>query len=312
MSTATVTEETVTPPGWRTVKSDDGLELIRDVRMVRVDSLKAGRQALPDLPTDEYEALKKDIAENGVLVPLEVDDHGNVLDGLHRFRACQELEVERVPVIVRHDRTEKQKLAHALRLNLRRRHLTREERDEVIRLALSGGKSYRQAAEEVGVSEATARRAAISTETSVAVNGSEAVPAPSENVTGKDERTRQRTSPKRKAAAKARRKPKAVEEPTVPSEQGAAKPTATAPPDEEASPEATSAAPAPEQPKTARGKSLAVEEIIEATKHASGVLARHEQAPPRRREDVLASVDGLIREARAFLKRSGAKATGGG
>ncbi len=43
-------------------------------------------QFLPELAPDEYEALKADIRTNGVLVPVEVDEHGTTLDGHHRVR----------------------------------------------------------------------------------------------------------------------------------------------------------------------------------------------------------------------------------
>jgi ParB-like chromosome segregation protein Spo0J len=46
---------------------------------------------LPDLPPAEYEALKTDIKENGVLVAVEVDEFGIILDGQNRARACRDL-----------------------------------------------------------------------------------------------------------------------------------------------------------------------------------------------------------------------------
>jgi len=48
-------------------------------------------QVMPDLTPIEYEALKADIAERGVLIPVEVDENGQLLDGHHRVRAWQEL-----------------------------------------------------------------------------------------------------------------------------------------------------------------------------------------------------------------------------
>ena len=48
-------------------------------------------QIMPPLTAAEYAALKADIAEHGVLVAVEMDEEGNVLDGHHRVRACQEL-----------------------------------------------------------------------------------------------------------------------------------------------------------------------------------------------------------------------------
>ena len=50
-------------------------------------------QVVPPLTEEEFAALKDDIAQRGVLVPVEYDGDGNVLDGHHRLRACAELGV---------------------------------------------------------------------------------------------------------------------------------------------------------------------------------------------------------------------------
>ncbi len=46
----------------------------------------------PELPPADYEALKEDIRQNGVKVPILVHG-GQILDGRHRYRACRELNV---------------------------------------------------------------------------------------------------------------------------------------------------------------------------------------------------------------------------
>ena len=56
---------------------------------------------LPPLSRQDYEALKADIAARGVQVPVEYDEHGHILDGHHRVRACQELGIKDWPRIVR-------------------------------------------------------------------------------------------------------------------------------------------------------------------------------------------------------------------
>jgi len=40
---------------------------------------------------EQYAALLHDIAERGVLTPIDLDEHGHILDGHHRIRACGEL-----------------------------------------------------------------------------------------------------------------------------------------------------------------------------------------------------------------------------
>jgi ParB-like chromosome segregation protein Spo0J len=120
-------------------------------------------QLLPDLSSEEFAALKADVALRGVLVPIEVDDDGQVLDGHHRLRAWQELRAEGVrvpqyPRVVRRLPDEDAKVAHALRLNLSRRHLSRSERAEVVAALRRLGWSHRRVAEVLGVSHATVGR----------------------------------------------------------------------------------------------------------------------------------------------------------
>lgn len=49
-------------------------------------------QVMPELTAEEYSELKADIAERGVMVPIEYDEQGNVLDGYHRLKICEELD----------------------------------------------------------------------------------------------------------------------------------------------------------------------------------------------------------------------------
>lgn len=92
-------------------------------------------QLLPQLSDAQYEALKSDIAENGVLVPVELDEDGNILDGFHRVKACKELEKD-WPSITRFGLTEQEKRTHARRVNMNRRHLSAEQKREQIKAQL--------------------------------------------------------------------------------------------------------------------------------------------------------------------------------
>jgi len=115
-------------------------------------------QFLPNLSDEEYGALKSDIAKRGVQVPIEFDEQGNVLDGHHRLKACQELGIKDYPSIIRIGMSEEEKFEHVLALNLDRRHLTREQRDELILTLRKRGYSTRQIAEMLGISDITVRR----------------------------------------------------------------------------------------------------------------------------------------------------------
>jgi len=133
-------------------------------------------QVMPALSQDEYEALKADIAKRGVLIPIEVDEEtGEILDGFHRLRACQELGID-PPVVARQLGSEQARIEHALVLNLLRRQVgpiawahgfERLAESRGVRLGRGGDRkstdtmsvdSAAKLAAEVGVNERTARR----------------------------------------------------------------------------------------------------------------------------------------------------------
>lgn len=113
-------------------------------------------QLLPELSGNEYTALKDDIARRGVMVSVEYDEEGNVLDGHHRIRACQELGITDWPRVIRSGLSEDAKTEHILALNLDRRHLSREQRRELVVKLRGQGWSYPRIADKVGVSVGTA------------------------------------------------------------------------------------------------------------------------------------------------------------
>src|SRR5690606_19035591 len=76
-------------------------------------------------------------------------------DGYHRVRACQELGITDWPKVVRRGLSEEQKIEHALTLNLHRRHLTREQRREVVARLRAQGWSVRRIAEVLSVPKST-------------------------------------------------------------------------------------------------------------------------------------------------------------
>ncbi len=84
-------------------------------------------QVLPSMPPEQFEALKADIAERGVLVPIDVDEDGHILDGHHRYRACTELGITDFPTIVRPGLSEEERRVFARKANMLRRHLSRKQ-----------------------------------------------------------------------------------------------------------------------------------------------------------------------------------------
>ena len=118
-------------------------------------------QLLPPLSDEEYAGLKADIAAQGVLVPVVIDEgSGEVIEGHHRLRAWTELRAEGVKVpdypkqVVRFANDD-DRVAFVLAANLFRRHLGREQRAEVVaRLRLEGW-SVRRIAEVLDVGRST-------------------------------------------------------------------------------------------------------------------------------------------------------------
>lgn len=103
------------------------------------------------LMTDaEYAALVSDIAEHGQREAIWLHD-GMVLDGRNRLFACNELGL--VPEFREYTGDDPQ--AFVVSLNLHRRHLTREQRDEVIRQLRTNGMTLQKIAAAVGVSYGT-------------------------------------------------------------------------------------------------------------------------------------------------------------
>lgn len=118
--------------------------------------INAPYQLLPPLTEDEYEALKLNIKEHGILVPIEVDEEGNILDGHHRWQIADELGID-CPTNVRPGLTEAEKRSLSRNLNLHRRHLNRMQKRTLIaeELTENPGESNLQIATRLGVSDVT-------------------------------------------------------------------------------------------------------------------------------------------------------------
>src|SRR5690606_11977547 len=89
-------------------------------------------QLLPPLSAEEYAALEASIVEHGVLVPVEYDEDGNILDGHHRVQVCESLGLVDWPRFVRKGLSETDKRRLARELNVSRRHLTAEQKRSII------------------------------------------------------------------------------------------------------------------------------------------------------------------------------------
>jgi ParB-like chromosome segregation protein Spo0J len=119
-------------------------------------------QVMPALDGDDYQALKADVADRGILVAVEIDEHGTIIDGHHRVRAWEELRAEGVrlpdfPRVVRAGLSQGEKRQLARALNIARRHLNRADRRGLVADAIRDDPkaSDRRIAVALGVSHPT-------------------------------------------------------------------------------------------------------------------------------------------------------------
>lgn len=123
----------------------------------KLDPSAAKYQVMPDLTEDEYQALKSDIAIRGVMVPVQKDEYGNIIDGHHRVKICEEIGITDYPSLICIGKSDEQKRSLARALNYKRRHLSAEQRRTVIAEELkdSPERSNRQIAAEYSTSHVT-------------------------------------------------------------------------------------------------------------------------------------------------------------
>lgn len=112
------------------------------------------QKLLLDLSPEEYEALKADIRANGTKYPIIVDENGDVIDGSTRKRIAEELGIpcpeEKVTGL-----SDDKKLEVSLGLNLLRRQVTREQKQELAAKLRRKGWPHERIATILGVSTDT-------------------------------------------------------------------------------------------------------------------------------------------------------------
>jgi len=111
----------------------------RDTHMVLVDNLQIHEAAhlFPERGQEEIEKLTADIKGNGMKLPIALDDHGKVIDGRNRLRACKLLNrktVEALTYSVGGDAI----IRFVISQNLHRRHLKESQRADIA-AKLAGG-----------------------------------------------------------------------------------------------------------------------------------------------------------------------------
>ena len=116
-------------------------------------------QVMPPLSSEEYQELYESIKAEGVLEPIHVDEEGVVIDGHHRSKIASELGVP-CPVITHDDLSNGEKVALAFTLNLKRRHLSKAEKEGLVveYKRLKPLASASEVARATGVSDKTVKR----------------------------------------------------------------------------------------------------------------------------------------------------------
>jgi hypothetical protein len=90
-------------------------------------------QTMPDMPPAQFNALKQDIQERGLITPIDIDENGQILDGHHRYQALLELGITDFPTIVRPGLSEAEKRLYSRKTNMMRRHLGAKQIRQLIR-----------------------------------------------------------------------------------------------------------------------------------------------------------------------------------
>jgi ParB-like chromosome segregation protein Spo0J len=89
----------------------------------------------PLLQGDDFEALKADIAENGLIEPIWLHPDGRITDGRNRFRACDALGIEPRFRTYQGDLSPMALVRFVISLNEKRRHLSSSQRAAVAVMA---------------------------------------------------------------------------------------------------------------------------------------------------------------------------------
>jgi transcriptional regulator with XRE-family HTH domain len=121
-------------------------------------------QLLPPLSTEEYERLRLSIINDGCLVPIEVDEDGNILDGHNRHEICTK-EGVKFEQVIRRFTSELDKQAYVYKINLSRRHLSNEQKKDIRKQQIELAKQFNRErysqeriAEVLGIDQSTISR----------------------------------------------------------------------------------------------------------------------------------------------------------
>ena len=79
---------------------------MQQITKLSIDILKVhpkNQEFFDDITGEQYEKFKKSIKEDGVITPLIVAPDMTIISGHQRFKACKDLNIKLIPVIIRED-----------------------------------------------------------------------------------------------------------------------------------------------------------------------------------------------------------------
>lgn len=119
--------------------------------------IRGGRfQVCQPLGIRDLDRLRADIAANGVIVPIVITEEGWIVDGHHRWQIASELGITSSVVLdVRHYGSDAEAEADAIRLNELRRHMSKQERNQMVMKLRASGATQQQTAHVLGVAQKT-------------------------------------------------------------------------------------------------------------------------------------------------------------
>lgn len=115
-------------------------------------------QHFGSLSPDDYEGLKSYIAANGLRDPVQIDEFDNVLDGHSRVKACCELGLSEIDVVINRGLTDDQKDVLYVKANLASRNMKLSDRKAKAMLLSSNGWRQSKIAEAFGVTQQAVSR----------------------------------------------------------------------------------------------------------------------------------------------------------
>lgn len=101
----------------------------------------------PMMTGDDYKALREDIKTNGLIEPIILYE-GKILDGRNRYTACLDAGIEAEYEDYEGDDPQ----GYVYSKNFHRRHLSKEQRNELMRQMRAEGRTYQAIADIAGVS----------------------------------------------------------------------------------------------------------------------------------------------------------------